>query len=71
MPILKQDLVKNAQPTSQIAIDTYMAAIGFNRKDSVGRYSNGSFLVWDVIPRNVLVDHDDDIFVVDAEIKRI
>ena len=52
-------------------IDTYMAAIGFNRKNSVGRYSNGSFLVWDVIPRNVLVDRDGDIFVVDAEIKRI
>ena len=52
-------------------IDTYMAAIGFNRMDSVGRYSNGSFLVWDVIPRNVLIDRDGDIFVVDAEIKRI
>ena len=48
-----------------------MAAIGFNRMDSVGRYSNGSFLVWDVIPRNVLIDRDGDIFVVDAEIKRI
>ncbi|MCR5504717.1 MAG: hypothetical protein K6E94_04030, partial [Elusimicrobiaceae bacterium] len=71
MPILKQDLVKNAKPTPQIAIDTYMAAIGFNRNNSVGHYSNGCYLVWDVIPRNVLVDRDGDIFVVDAEIKRI
>ena len=56
MPILKQDLVTNAKPTPQISIDTYMAAIGFEKVDSEGRFSNGSYLVWDVIPRNVLVD---------------
>jgi len=48
-----------------------MAALGFSREDAVGRYSNGVFIVWDLIPRNVLVDPDGDIFVVDAEIKRI
>ena len=52
-------------------IDTYMAAIGFEKVDGEGRFSNGSFLVLDVIPRNVLIDRDGDIFVVDAEIKRI
>ena len=52
-------------------IDTYTAALGFEKVDGEGRFSNGSFLVWDVIPRNVLVDRDGDIFVVDAEIKRI
>ena len=71
MPILKQDLVKNAEPAPQISIDTYMAALGFNHENAVGRYSNGTFIVWDLIPRNVLVDRDGDIFVVDAEIKRI
>jgi hypothetical protein len=70
MPILKQDLVKNAEPTPQIAIDTYMAALGFNREDVVGRYSNTDYIVWDLIPRNVLRDRDGDIFVVDAEIKK-
>ena len=70
MPILSQDLVKDAAPTPQIAIDTYMAALGFNREDSVGRYSNAIYTVWDLIPRNVLRDRDGDIFVVDAEIKR-
>ena len=70
MPILRQDLVKAAEPTPQIAIDTYMAALGFNREDIVGRYSNADYIVWDLIPRNVLRDHDGDIFVVDAEIKR-
>ncbi len=70
MPVLSQDLVKNAMPAPQIAIDTYMAAIGFNREDSVGRYSNTHYTVWDLIPRNVLQDRDGDIFVVDAEIKQ-
>lgn len=70
MPILKQDFVKDAEPTPQIAIDTYMAALGFNREDMVGRYSNADYIVWDLIPRNVLRDRDGDIFVVDAEIKR-
>ena len=51
-------------------IDTYTAALGFEKVDGEGRFSNGSFLVWDVIPRNVLVDRDGDIFVVDAEIKK-
>ncbi|MBR1689086.1 MAG: hypothetical protein IJ710_11285 [Prevotella sp.] len=70
MPILKQDFVKDAEPTPQIAIDTYMAAIGFNRQEQAGRYANETYIVWDLIPRNVLRDHDGDIFVVDAEIKR-
>ena len=50
-------------------IDTYMATLGFEKADSVGRFSNGRYIVWDVIPRNVLVDAEGDIFVVDAEIK--
>ena len=70
MPILRQDLVKDAEPTPQIAIDTYMAALGFNREDVDGRYSNTDYIVWDLIPRNVLRDRDGDIFVVDAEIKK-
>ncbi|MBP3229884.1 MAG: hypothetical protein J6M40_03990 [Prevotella sp.] len=70
MPILRQDLVKDAEPTPQIAIDTYMAALGFNHEDVVGRYSNTDYIVWDLIPRNVLRDRDGDIFVVDAEIKK-
>lgn len=71
MPILKQDLVKNAIPATQIMIDTYMSAIGFEKTGGKGSFSNGVFLVWDVVPRNVLVDSEGDIFVVDAEIKHI
>ena len=70
MPILKQDFIKDASPTPQIAIDTYMAALGFTREETIGRYSNAAYTVGDLIPRNVLRDQDGDIFVVDSEIKR-
>ena len=33
--------------------------------------SNGTYVVWDVVPRNVLVGADGDINVVDAEIKKL
>jgi len=70
MPVLRQKRIAYSEPTPQIAIDTYMAAIGFDREGSEGRYSNAEYTVWDIVPRNVLRDHDGDIFVVDAEIKR-
>ncbi len=70
-PVLKQVRVANATPATQIMIDTYMAALGFVKQDNKGRFSNGQYIVWDVVPRNVLIDDDGDIFVVDAEIKRI
>lgn len=47
-----------------------MAALGFNKQEEKGRYTNGLYTVWDLLSRNVLRDHDGDIFVVDAEIKR-
>ena len=37
MPVLQQDLVKNATPATQIMIDTYMAALGFVKQDGEGR----------------------------------
>lgn len=70
-PVLKQVRVANATPATQIMIDTYMAAIGFVKQGDKGRFTNGQYVVWDVVPRNVLIDDDGDIFVVDAEIKRI
>lgn len=47
------------------------AAIGFEKNAQEGRFSNGVYEAWDLVPRNVLVDVDGDIFVVDAEIKHI
>ena len=71
MPILRQDLIKEAQPATVVEIDTYMAAIGFTKMEALGHYTNGTYLVWDVVPRNVLKDKDGDIYVIDAEIKRL
>ena len=67
---IEQERICKAQPATQIMIDTYMSALGFTKENDEGRYSNGTYLVWDVVPRNVQVDADGDMYVVDAEIKR-
>ena len=71
MPVLIQRRIRNAQPATQIMIDTYMSALGFTKENDEGRYANGTYVVWDVVPRNVLVDADGDMYVVDAEIKKL
>ena len=71
MPVLQQRLVKNAMPASPIEIETYMAAIGFVKKNNEGRYANSEYEVWDLVPRNVLKDKDGDIFIIDAEIDNV
>ena len=48
-----------------------MAALGFEKTTEEGHFFNGEYEVWDLVPRNVLVDAEGDIFVVDAEIKRV
>lgn len=70
-PVITQPRVEDARPATQIMIDTYMAALGFEKTTTEGRFSNGTYEVWDLVPRNVLVDADGDIFVVDAEIKHL
>ena len=70
-PVNTQPRIADAHPATQIMIDTYMAALGFEKTTQEGRFSNGAYEVWDLVPRNVLVDEDGDIFVVDAEIKHI
>ena len=69
MPIFKQSLIKDALPATSIEIATYMAALGFSSTPTNGRFTNGEFEVWDLLPRNVLKDSEGDIFVIDAEIK--
>ena len=59
------------QRITEMMIDTYMAALGFEKSGIEGRYSNNTYEVWDLVPRNVLVDDEGDIYVVDAEIKFI
>ncbi len=71
MPVLQQRLVKNARPATQVMIDTYMSALGFTKTGQIGRYANGTYEAWDLLPRNVLVDDEGDIYVVDAEIRKL
>ena len=71
MPVLEQERICNAHPATQVMIDTYMSALGFTKENNEGRYTNGTYVVWDVVPRNVLVDADGDMYVVDAEIKKL
>ena len=70
-PIIIQPRIANAHPATKIMIDTYMAALGFEKVTEDGRFRNAQYEVWDIVPRNVLVDDEDDIYVVDAEIKQI
>lgn len=70
-PVIMQGMVKDATPATQIEIDTFMAALGFLKSEKIGKYHNDSIEVWDIVPRNVLKDKYGDIFVVDAEIRKI
>ena len=70
MPVLEQERICESQPATQIMIDTYMAALGFEKDGETGRFKNESYRVWDVVPRNVLVDKDGDMYVIDAEIAK-
>ena len=71
MPVLQQRLVKDAVPATSVEIDTYMAALGFEKTAENGRFRNAQYEVWDIVPRNVLADDEGDIYVIDAEIKQI
>ena len=70
-PVIIQPRVADARPATQVMIDTYMAALGFEKTTTEGRFTNNTYEVWDLVPRNVLVDAEGDIFVVDAEIKQV
>ena len=48
-----------------------MVALGFSNMNSNGRYKNSEYEVWDLLPRNVLKDAEGDIYIIDAEIRRL
>lgn len=70
-PVITQPRVADSRPATQIMIDTYMAALGFEKANVEGRFFNNTYEVWDLVPRNVLVDAEGDLFVVDAEIRQL
>lgn len=71
LPVIRQPGIANAHPATNVMIETYMVALGFEKTSQEGHFINSIYEVWDVVPRNVLVDSEGDIFVVDAEIKQI
>ena len=66
MPVFAQDFVPEARMATTEEIEGYMSNAGFSRVGD-GRYSNGEVVVKDLKPRNVLVDPNGDVYVVDAE----
>ena len=70
-PVITQPRVADSRPATQIMIDTFMAALGFEKANAEGRFFNNTYEVWDLVPRNVLVDVEGDLFVVDAEIRQL
>jgi len=71
-PVLRQLRIEQAHPATQVMIDTYMSALGFTKLEGQeGKFTNGVYEVWDILPRNVLVDNEGDLYVIDAEIASI
>ena len=68
-PVIAQPRIADAHPATQVLIDTYMAALGFEKTTTIGRFRDKVYEVWDIVPRNVLIDNEGDLYVVDAEIK--
>ncbi len=64
--VYRQRFVNNAKLCTEEQIDDYMRQLGFSRVGK-GEYANGSLIVKDLRPRNVLVDSNGNIHVVDAE----
>ena len=57
-PVIVQPRIANAHPATKIMIETYMAALGFEKTNEDGRFKNNRYEVWDLVPRNVLVDDE-------------
>ena len=69
-PILKQNYIFDAEYATPIEIDTYMSALDFEKVDEA-TFTNGEIFVSDLHPRNVLKDKDGDLYVVNAEFKKV
>ena len=69
-PILKQNYIFDAEYATPIEIDTYMSALDFEKVDEA-TFTNGEIIVSDLHPRNVLKDKDGDLYVVDAEFRKV
>ena len=69
-PVLRQNYIFGAEYATPIEIDTYMSALNFEKADEAS-FTNGKIIVSDLYPRNVLKDGDGDLYVVDAEFRKV
>lgn len=71
-PIFSQYYVQNAKNATMEEIADFMLHLGFiPSQEKSGGWQNGKYLVWDLLPKNVLRDADGDIYVIDAEFKEL
>lgn len=71
-PVFCQYYIQNAENAHLDEIARHMESLGFMPTDEKsGGWKNETYLVWDLLPKNVLVDRDGDIYVIDAEIRKI
>ena len=67
-PVFRQEYVTGGEPATPEEIGGYMQSLGFHRTGDA-EYSNGTFTVSDLRPRNVLKDADGDLYVIDADFR--
>lgn len=67
-PLLAQRYIEKADASMPEEIDSYMAALGFE-KTADWTFRNKDYVISDLKPKNVLRDADGDLYVVDAEIR--
>lgn len=71
-PIFKQIMVKDADNAKPEEIADFMTALSFcpaPEKNKPAAWKNDNYLVWDLQPKNVLMDKDHNLYVIDAEIE--
>ncbi len=68
-PIFEQKHIENATEASPEEIADYMQSLGFEQVNPT-TFTNGTYTVSDLRPRNVLKDADGDIYVIDSEVEK-
>lgn len=70
-PVFSQPFISGAHMATKDEICAYMQSLGFESTDEDGKFSDGRLLLWDIKPKNVLVNNDGVCFVIDAEIDKL
>ncbi|MBQ9426290.1 MAG: hypothetical protein IJU36_01485 [Paludibacteraceae bacterium] len=70
-PVFSQPFVSSCRLATEQEITEYMTMRGFIRQEQDGVFASKDFLLSDIKPKNVLIEPDGTIFVIDAEIERL